>query len=61
MVGLDLDDLTKAWIDDCARNHRLCPKPQDAPLPSRLLDVGSTNDAFDYLRLVVPAEGMRGK
>src|SRR5579859_4869443 len=60
MVGLDLDELAKAWIDDCSLNHRLCPKPEDAELPTRLLDVGESTDSFQDLRLIIP-KGAKGK
>jgi hypothetical protein len=53
--------LAKAWIDDCFQSHHLCPKLQNATLPTKLLDVGGLGDALDTLRLVVAKEGEEGK
>ena len=61
MVGLELDGLAKAWINDCARTHPLCPKPQDAIFPTRLLDVGDSAESLESLHLVIPGEGTEGK
>jgi hypothetical protein len=61
MVGLELDGLAKAWINDCARSHPLCPKPQDAILPTRLLDVGDSTESLEGLHLVVPGKVTKGK
>jgi len=61
MVGLELDGLAKAWINDCARTHPLCPKPQDAILPTRLLDVGDAAESLESLHLVIPGETTEGK
>jgi len=60
LVGQDPEELTKSWIQDCLDNHRLCPKPKDAPLPIRLLNVGSDSEPIERLRLVI-TEGMTGK
>jgi Heterokaryon incompatibility protein (HET) len=61
MVGLDPDELATAWIDDCAQNHRLCPKPEDAELPTRLLDVGGLDDGPECLHLIETTKGAKGK
>jgi hypothetical protein len=61
MVGLDLDELATAWIGDCAQNHRLCPKPEDSKLPTRLLDLGGPDDGPEDLRLVETPKGATGK
>lgn len=61
MVGLDIDGLAAAWIADCAANHRLCPEPKDAELPTRLLDIGSPEDNPETLHLIETERGAKGK
>jgi Heterokaryon incompatibility protein (HET) len=60
LVGQDLEELTESWVQDCLDNHRLCPKPKDAPLPIRLLNVGSDSEPLECLRRVI-TEDMTGK
>jgi hypothetical protein len=61
MVSLELDGLAKAWMNDCARNHPLCPKPQDAIFPTRVLDVGDSAESLEGLHLVVPGKVTKEK
>jgi Heterokaryon incompatibility protein (HET) len=59
-VGLSLGELTKFWIQNCISHHRLCLPSKDAPLPTRVLDVGSINGPLDQIRLIV-TNGITGK
>lgn len=61
MIGLDLDAMAGAWIDDCIKTHLLCPKPRDAMLPTRFLDVGTLADSLDALHLLVPKNQAEGQ
>jgi len=61
MVGLELDELAKAWIEDCVVNHRPCPKPEEAELPARLIDVGNSTDNNGDLRLITTAKESKGR
>lgn len=60
MVGHDLKGLTQAWIKDCERSHKLCPRIQDGILPTRVLDVKG-GASYDDLRLAVPLAGSKGR
>ena len=33
----------KEWIDNCLNRHSLCSRPERAPLPTRVIDVGYTD------------------
>jgi Heterokaryon incompatibility protein (HET) len=60
MVGLELDGLAKAWINNCIRSHLLYLKPQNAILPTRLLNIGDSVEPLESLYLVVPEEVTEG-
>ncbi|RFU31167.1 hypothetical protein B7463_g5190, partial [Scytalidium lignicola] len=39
------------WLDACTKDHEKCPKGKDdAPLPTRILDVGDLSSKMVYLR-----------
>ena len=61
MVGLELDEVLKAWIEDCVVNHRLWLKLEEAGLPTRLIDVGNSTDDYEDLRLITTTKESKGR
>jgi len=43
-------------LQDCSRNHEGCPKPRDASLPTRVIDVLHSNDDRIMLHISGPEE-----
>ncbi|EPE27261.1 hypothetical protein GLAREA_03176 [Glarea lozoyensis ATCC 20868] len=41
--------MVETWIDRCRNEHESCVWPDSGPLPTRVIDVGLTNDATPYL------------
>lgn len=46
-------DLARAWLLDCATTHPHCRRPDNVPLPTRVIDVGS-KDGSQEPALVIP-------
>lgn len=39
-------NLARKWLYECACKHSACPPPKPAPLPKRILDIGSDGATF---------------
>ena len=51
-------DLIRRWLGECSTFHQLCPKSVDAPLPTRIVDIGNANQGPV---LYTPTPGTRGR
>jgi hypothetical protein len=56
--SLEIRDIAARWVHDCCENHQDCSN-SDAPLPTRLLDVGAGLD--QTVKLVEPSPGQKGR
>lgn len=52
--------IVKQWVQDCTQHHSLCgpPKGSDAPLPTRVIDVGTSS--FSEIKLVETGGTLKG-